>query len=429
MKFSMEHSDNELKFSKYYRLITPNEFEINRDDIFYRDKYNDIINYLKIMLTNHEESIVQSYAKFIQPKGTLLININSGTDITDYLKLISNNYYLEFIELNHEEIVKAPEDFFSNFVSILENIVKNKDIIKKKEIENSKRPQINEYKTEENKIKRLLVINQHNFSEVLLKEKNLLELFIVSFKEKKSLIKEGLILIWINNKFQEIEVNSRSIFEAFDLFIKIPLLDKIERETILRNFSEKNPKIVFDIKTLVEYTSNWEVKDLNRLLRVGIFKHFLNSELNESSNEITDVLINLIESGEYFPSLPETITEREVLYGGTNDKQNLINKISTKERYEIINTNSIKNFITQIKEERISDFILSQLYESAASKNYSEVLLIIDKLNKQEPLEDNDRKILAKYSFVLNDSPNMALINLEKAKKRIDNLKRAFGKR
>ena len=423
MKFSMERSDNELKFSKYYRLITPNEFDIDRDDIFYRDKYNDIINYLKIMLTNHEESIVKSYAKFIQPKGVLLININSGTDIIDYLKLISNNYYLDFIELNQEEIVKSPEDFFSNFISILE------DIIKKKEIENGKKPQINEYKKEENKIKRLLVINQHNFSKALLKEKNLLELFIVSFKEKKSLIKEGLILIWINNKFQEIEVNSRLIFEAFDLFIKIPLLDKIERETILRNFSEKNPKIVFDIKTLVEFTSNWEVKDLNRLLRVGIFKHFLNSELNESSNEITDILISLIESGEFLPSHLETITEREVLYGGTNDKQNLINKISTKERNEIINTNEIRNFITQIKEERISDFMLSQLYESAASKNYSEVLLIIDKLNKQEPLEDNDRKILAKYSFVLNDSPNMAQINLEKAKKRIDNLKRAFGKR
>jgi len=423
MKFSMERSDDELKFSKYYRLITPNEFDIDREDIFYRDKYNDIINYLKIMLTNHEESIVKSYAKFIQPKGILLININSGTDIIDYLKLISNNYYLDFIELNQEEIVKSPEEFFSNFISILE------DIVKKKEIENSKISQINEYKKEENKIKRLLVINQHNFSKALLKDKNLLELFIVTFKGKKSLIKDGLILIWINNRFQEIEVNSRLIFEAFDLFIKIPLLDKIERETILRNFSEKNPKIVFDIKTLVEFTSNWEVKDLNRLLRVGIFKHYLNSELNESSNEITDILINLIESGEYLPSHLEAITEREVLYGGPNDNQNLINKISTKERDEIINTNDIKNFITQIKEERISDFILSQLYENAASKNYSEVLLIIDKLNKQEPLEDNDRKILAKYSFVLNDSPNMAQINLEKAKKRIDNLKRAFGKR
>ncbi len=429
MKFSMERSDNKLEFSKYYRLIAPSDFEIDRDDIFYRDKYNDVINYLKIMLTNHEESISQSYAKFIQPKGTLLININSGTDITDYLKLISNNYYLDFIELNQEEIVKSPEDFFSNFISILENIVKNKEISVKKEIENGKISPINEYKKEENKIKRLLVINQHNFSKALLKEKNLLELFTVSFKEKKSLIKEGLILIWINNRFQEIKVNSRLIFEAFDLFIKIPLLDKIERETILRNFSEKNPKIVFDIKTLVEFTSNWEVKDLNRLLRVGIFKHYLNSELNESSNEITDILINLIESGEYLPSHLEAITEREVLYGGPNDNQNLINKISTKERDEIINTNDIKNFITQIKEERISDFILSQLYENAASKNYSEVLLIIDKLNKQEPLEDNDRKILAKYSFVLNDSPNMAQINLEKAKKRIDNLKRAFGKR
>ena len=93
-----------------------------------------------------------------------------------------------------------------------------------------------------------------------------------------------------------------------------------------------------------------------------------------------------------------------------------------------MNTNDIQNLINQIKEERISDFMLSQLYESAASKNYSELLLIIDKLNKQEPLEDNDRKILAKYSFVLNDSPKMAQINLEKAKKRIDNLKRAFGK-
>lgn len=419
----MERSDDELKISKYWRLITPNEFDIDREDIFYRDKYNDIINYLKIMLTNHEESIVKSYAKFIQPKGVLLININSGTDIIDYLKLISNNYYLDFIELNQEEIVKSPEEFFNNFISILE------DIVKKKEIENGKTSQINEYKKEENKIKRLLVINQHNFSKALLKEKNLLELFIVSFKGKKSLIKEGLILIWINNRFQEIEANSRLIFEAFDLFIKIPLLDKIERETILRNFSEKNPKIVFDIKTLVEFTCNWEVKDLNRLLRVGIFKHYINSELNESSNEITDILIKLIESGEYLPSHLETITEREVLYGGTNDKQNLINKISTKERDEIINTKDIKNFINQIKEERISDFILSQLYESAASKNYSEVLLIIDKLNKQEPLEDNDRKILAKYSFVLNDSPNMAQINLEKAKKRIDNLKRAFGKR
>ena len=80
---SMEDKDNAIEFSKYYRLVTPNEIDIDREDIFYRDKYNDIINYLKIMLTNHEESIVQSYNKFIQPKGAILINIKSGTDISD----------------------------------------------------------------------------------------------------------------------------------------------------------------------------------------------------------------------------------------------------------------------------------------------------------------------------------------------------------
>ena len=50
-------------------------------------------------------------------------------------------------------------------------------------------------------------------------------------------------------------------------------------------------------------------------------------------------------------------------------------------------------------------------------------------LNKEEKLGENDRKIISQYAFILNDSPKMAQIHLEKAKKRIDNLKRAFGKR
>lgn len=72
--------------------------------------------------------------------------------------------------------------------------------------------------------------------------------------------------------------------------------------------------------------------------------------------------------------------------------------------------------------------MLNQLYENAVSKNYNELLLIIDKLNKQEILGENDWKIIGQYAFILNDSPKMAQIHLEKAKKRIDNLKRAFGK-
>ena len=425
---SMEDIDNAIEFSKYYRLVTPNEIDIDREDIFYRDKYNDIINYLKIMLTNHEESIVQSYNKFIQPKGAILINIKSGTDIDDYLKLISKNYYLNFYELNQEEIIKAPEEFLNNFTSILESLIQTQDINKEEMNKNSEISQINEYKKEENRIKGILLINQENFSNIKLKERNFLEHFIISFKNKKEILENGLILIWIHNDIKEIEISSRSIFEVFDLFIKIPLLDKIERETILRNFSEKNPKIVFDIKTLVDFTVNWEIKDINQLLKVGIFKHFLNSELNDSSNEITDGLIDLIESGEFIPSISHEEGKLDFLNNNVTENQNSLNKRFMKGGETGIVVNRSSEVLNQIKEERFSEFMLNQLYENAVSKNYSELLLIIDKLNKQELLEENDRKLLAKYAFILNDSPKMAQINLEKAKKRIDNLKRAFGK-
>ena len=424
----MEEKKDDLKFSKFYRLIAPNEMDIDREEIFYREKYNDIINYLKIVLTNDEESVAQSYNKFIHPKCAILIKVNPGSDIVDYLKLISKNYYLNFFELNHEEIVKAPDDFISNFIDILENIIELALKNIENETNNNEKSQTNDHDLEQSKIKGLLVIDQQKFSGINLNGKNLLELFMVSYKNRASLEKDGLIIIWINNTMKEIKKSSQLIFDVFDLFIKVPILDKAEREMIFKAFSEKNPKIVFDIKTLVDYTATWEVKDLIQLLRIGIFKHFLNSELNESSNEITDGLINLIESGEYIPTTPET--KRNIENSDSDFYKS--DEFSSKNSMYGRNTESrniyAQNLSSEIKEERFTDFMLNQLYENAVSKNYSELVLIIDKLNKNEHLEEIERKILAKYAFVLNDSPKMAQINLEKAKKRIDNLKREFGK-
>ena len=427
MKFGMEGKTGDLKFSKYYRVTTPNEMDIDREEIFYREKYNDIINYLKIVLTNDEESDIQSYIKFIRPKGAILIKVNPGTDIVDYLKLISKNYYLNFFELNQEEIVKAPDEFISNFIDILESIIEVTSENVENEPKDYKEPRSNKQDLEQSKINRLLVIDQQKFSSIDLNGKNLLELFAVSFKNRADLVKNGLILIWINNTMKEIKKSSQLIFDVFDLFIKIPMLDKVERETILRAFSEKNSKIVFDIKTLVDYTAMWEIKDLIQLLKIGIFKHFLNSDLNESSNEITDGLINLIESGEFIPTTPEINGIIENSDSDFYKNNNLSNKNSMEGRNTESTSIYTQNISNEIKGERFTDFMLMQLYENAVSKNYSELVLVIDKLNKNELLEEIERKILAKYAFILNDSPKLALINLEKAKKRIDNLKRAFG--
>ena len=237
-----------------------------------------------------------------------------------------------------------------------------------------------------------------------------------------------MILIWLNYDYEELMDDSDNLFDIFDLFIKIPLLNKIERDTVLRNFLEKNQNIAFDINTLINYTENWEVKDLNQLLRIGIFKHFLNADLNDVSNEITDILINLIETGEYIPAKTLKKSKKQEIQDIEQESQsNMIkeSKVNKIQEGDIKDQNAI---INEIKNQSVSEFMLNQLYENAASKNYNELLLIIDKLNKKEPIEDNDRKLIAKYPFILNDTPNMAQINLEKAKKRVDLMKQAFGK-
>jgi len=191
---------------------------------------------------------------------------------------------------------------------------------------------------------------------------------------------------------------------------------------------QKNPKFVFDINTIVSYTENWEVNDIKQLLKVAIFRHFLNSELNEISNEITDILIDLIVSGEYIPSIEFMTSEKKVNNESIEEPLNKSKVVSAYPIHEREENKGVQEVVNEIQESRISDFMLNQLYENAASKNYNELIVIIDKLAKNEALEDNDRKLLAKYPFVLNDAPNIAQINLEKGKKRIDLMKQVFGK-
>jgi len=412
------------EFSRYFTALNLSEININKGDIFYRDKYNEIINYIKILLTNSMD--IEVY-KYIEPKGALLLNISPRTDVIDYIKLICSNYYLEFIELNNSEIIKTPDEFYDNFNKILESFIELKELGIEKEEKTDKEKS----KGDEDNKKRLLLINQNYNLNKIFNNRSLLSKFtnnqLYDYKNI-NFINSNLIILWLNYDYEEIEEVSENLFKNFDLFLKIPILNKVERETVLRNFSESNQSISFDINTVVNYTENWEVADIRQLLKNGIFKHFLNADLNEISNEITDILINMIENGEYIPA--KTIN-KELVQESENEEQNyhhnerknlMVNEIREN---EIIDKDII---INEIKSQNVSEFMLEQLYENAASKNYTELILIIDKLNKKESLEENDRKIISKYPFILNDSPNRAQLNLEKAKKRIDLLHQAFGK-
>jgi len=426
----MTEINEELNFSKFFVRHVPSEIKVKKENIFYREKYAEIINYIKIILTDSKDLELYNYLK---PKGALIINVQPGTDLIDYLKLISNNYYLEYIELNLLTIQRETSDFsdlfsriFSAFDSFFDKDKKLENPVEK----NASDKQIKKGKSSASE-KKLFVIEEkldyYNKSVNINHLANFIQ-YLSNNKKKFEFIDENTILIWINYDYNEIIKSSSDLFTVFDLFIKIPLLDKIERETILRNFLEKNSKIVFDINSIVNKTEGWENNDLNQLLKVSILKHYLNSDLNSSSNEITDIVNNLIDSGEFIPSNYSSVIESKnktdlKQKSNLNLDQNLQDKEIQKKQIE-----EQERLINQIKDENISEFMLNQLYENAASKHFNEVLLIVDKLKNKEPIEENDRKIIAKYPFILNDPPERAQIHLEKAKKRVDLMIKAFGK-
>jgi len=420
----MSDLNQKENFSKYLQIINPSEINIEKEDIFYREKYKEIINYLKLILTESED--LEIY-KYLNPKGLLLIQAIPGVDLLEYLKLICSNFYIYYIQFRESTIIDNPNQFHNNFNKILDNF----DEILKAEFKKENKENKNEKSNKEifNKEK-LVVINQNQRLNELYEGQNLLRKFLFYYQENENLQKlfnNNLIIIWINYDYEGILNNSDQLYQVFDYVIRVPILNKMERQQVFREFMEKNPKISFDINKLVELTENWEVNEINNLLKAGILKHYFNADLNTTSNEITDMIIELVESGEFIPYVKKEKESKDV-----NDK--LSKKIRTekiKKAEEEIVRNNIKSkeeILNQIKTKNYSEFMLNQLYENAASENYNELVLIIDKLDKEEPLEENDRKLLSKYPFILNNAPSKAQLLLEKAKKRIDLITKSFRK-
>ncbi|MHA1150535.1 MAG: hypothetical protein ACTSR8_20135 [Promethearchaeota archaeon] len=412
-----------MPYPIFFRFTDSRKLVVDKDSIFYREKYKEILNFIKNLLVDLEHS---DLIKDIEPKGTLLINVNPATDLLDFIKLICHNYYLDLFELNFNEIRKSPNKFFNNFNYWLERLIYS---IKETEKE-TKNVTENQEGREGNKDnrKKLLLINESIYLDEFQKNKSLLQEYIYhNFfnNETNNLIRTGIILIWVSYNSLNISELSNKIFNCFDLMIKIPNLTMIDRENILRSFLENNKKIKFNINLVLKLTDYWEIIDLKQLFHSALLRYFIDPELHENTDDITPVIINLIESGEYIPYNYDINQEEKKQIETQQNKT----KIETNTpQTDVPPAEKIDSYIEQFKSNTPSEFMMRQLYEDAVSKHYNELLIVVDKLVKNEPLERNDKKLLALYPFILNEEPNNAKINLEKAKKRIDILKQAFKK-
>ena len=440
MLVGIDISNPELNQNGYLNYVTiksPLDLKIEREEVFYRESFSDIIDYIKFLLNLETTSLK---IEPIKPKGSILIDIPTGTDINDYLKLIAKTFTLKHVELKYSKIFHAPHHFIVNISKIFDFLGSDFKEATKKEEELKE-----DNKIIERALKYLFIIDVENDifnKDVKDSPIDLFESLFYELTQNSELInfiENGIILVGINHNEELLHTAS---FNAFDIYIKIPAITESQRKLFLEKIQEKIiNKWTFDIEKIVSLTEGWEVLDLKNLINTAILRNASKSESTE--NGLTDLIEKIIEKGEYVPYfLTNSKLRQNLRIGGQNalvpastiynrqDQQIGSSNTSFRETLDASaqSETALKNEIDKIKGQRISDFMVQQLYEEAASEKYTELIILLDKLKKEETLEDYDKKILAEYSFILNDPPNIALILLEKAKKRIDNIKKAFGK-
>ncbi|MHA1476268.1 MAG: hypothetical protein ACTSQ5_13915, partial [Promethearchaeota archaeon] len=78
-------------------------------------------------------------------------------------------------------------------------------------------------------------------------------------------------------------------------------------------------------------------------------------------------------------------------------------------------------------ENKLNENFENQLYQEAASKNYEDISIILDKIQKGIVLLPFERLKLADNSFILKDDPKKALQKLNKAKIIVDKFKKIIS--
>lgn len=420
---------------EYLIIKNPLDLQIERKDIFYRESYSEIIDYIKFLLSSEA---VSSETKIKKIKGSILINAPYGSDILGYIKLIAKTFTLKFVKLNFPEIRKSPNDFILNFPNIFDNLAKIYREAKKVEQEVKEKD-----KTIERALKFIFIVeNQQELFQRTQKDIHfdLFEHLYYELKNKMeniNFIENGIIFIGINHQENTL---CQASFKLFDFYLKIPTITENERIIILGKISEEiSANQTFNVGRIASLTEGWEVSDIRELIKIAYLRNV--AKLDDSVSDITELTEKIIDRGEFIPSYLISLnfiqnklgtfqtSINSSIHQSINQNRKFNREVSKEEHIKIPELESqLRTEIEKIRSQRISNFMVQQLYEDAASENYTELLVILDKMKKKEPLEEYDRKLLAEYSFILNDPPNIALILLEKAKKRIDNIKKAFGK-
>lgn len=219
--------------------------------------------------------------------------------------------------------------------------------------------------------------------------------------------KKNNILVILINSIENMKIPSK-FANLFHISWKFETPDKLSRKNFIHhiflNFSEKLESI--DYETIANHLEGWSLGAI-----IEFIKYFINiSRIEEQNpktffdNLTTADILNILNSNLIFIN---NYTQEEQR---TDSKNQDSNKSGNDYRRIVENTSSFNQYFEE------------QLYQEAASKNYQDISIILDKLSHGIILEDFERKILANNSFILQKTPQKALEMLNSAREVLDQI-------
>ena len=194
----------------------------------------------------------------------------------------------------------------------------------------------------------------------------------------------------------------------FDLEVNLQIPDTKFKKFFIESILKDIPNKDVDIEHISLQMKDWNVASIRKFL-IFAYRYF---QINQKYD-----LTGKIKFNTYF--LSDLIENNSINFRNNNskDKNDAIQK-----------SKSIKSEPNLLNPEiKLNENFEHQLYQEAASKNYEDLCIILDKIQKGIVLLPFERLKLADNSFILKDDPKKALQKLNKAKVIVDKFKKIIS--
>ena len=381
--FSASYDNSNQNFSR--NLIIPLNFKDNQiknvQDLF--SQYRNINNLLQFNLDKIEKQNegngenLEVSDNFGKISGKILIKTRQNHEIQLFLQQFSSTNYCKLYKIN---VYRLLEEINNNYTSLKEELIRffmSKDFTE---------PFIMLFPLDE--------------LEYFSQEDIFLIYTIFKITENFVPISLGGIFLFVSSLNQNLPNDFNNFF---DLEVNLQIPDtKIKRifiESILKAIPNNN----VDIEHFSLQVKDWNVAAIRKFL-IFAYRYFQINQKDDLTSKMkfnTKFLSDLIE----------------------NNSINFRDNSFDKKKAMQINTaiNSRPELLDL--EIKINENFETQLYQEAASKDYEDLCIILDKIQKGIVLLPFERIKLADNSFVLKEDPKKALQKLNKAKITVDKFK------